>query len=153
MAREGATDRRSAAKTHWLYLGLFGNLQCIVNFNPQVPHSAFQLRVAQQRLHCPQVFGSPVNQSSLGSAHRMCAIGGGIKTNSGDPSMNDPGVLPVEICGEFCSRLGNKYCSDFRLALAIHAATAFPVSSVSSNCTGLCVFRWMTIARANIWLP
>ena len=47
-------------QTHWLYLGLLGNFQCIVNFNPQVPHGAFQLRVAQQQLNCPQVFGSTV---------------------------------------------------------------------------------------------
>jgi hypothetical protein len=28
-----------------------------------------------------------------------------------------------------------KYCSDFRLAMAIHVVKAFLVSSVSSNCT------------------
>ena len=61
-------------QTHWLYLGV-RNLQRIVNFNLPVPHGAFQLRVAQQQLHCPQVFGSPVNQSGLDSAHRMYAIG------------------------------------------------------------------------------
>jgi len=53
-----------------------------------------QPRVAQQQLNCPQVFGSPVDQSSLGSTHGMCAIGGWIKTNSGNPPTHDSGVLP-----------------------------------------------------------
>jgi len=53
-----------------------------------------QLRVPQQQLNCTQVFCFLVNQCCFGSAHRMCAIDGGIKTNFCDPSMNDPSVLP-----------------------------------------------------------
>src|ERR1700722_10313934 len=36
---------------------------------PEVPHRAFQLRVAKQQLHCAQVLGSPVDQGGLGATH------------------------------------------------------------------------------------
>ena len=84
----GSDRPEGQPQTLWLYLGLFGNLQCIVNFNPQVPYGAFQLRVAQQQLHCPQVLGSPVDQGGLGPAQRVRAVVGRIQPDHRHPAVD-----------------------------------------------------------------
>ena len=49
----------------------------------------------------------------------------------------------VERLGNFVTRLGKRYCSGFRWAAVIQAATASRDCSVISNCTG----RWVFCCR------
>ena len=52
-------------------LGLFRNLQCIIDLDTEVSHGAFQLGVAKQQLDRPQVLGSLVDQRRLGPPHAV----------------------------------------------------------------------------------
>ena len=53
---------------------LFCHIQRIVYFNPNISDDAFQLRVTQEQLHCPQVFRATVYKRSFGAAHYVRAI-------------------------------------------------------------------------------
>jgi len=48
---------------------LFRQGQRIVDFDPQIPHGAFKLRVAKKKLACPKVAGLAVQLRNLGPAH------------------------------------------------------------------------------------
>jgi hypothetical protein len=54
---------------YWSDFSLLGHFQCIINFNSRVAHSALQLGMAKEQLHCPKIFCPPVNQGCLGSPH------------------------------------------------------------------------------------
>ena len=40
-------------------LDLFRDIKCIVDFDAEVPHRAFDLRVAEKQLNSPQISGAP----------------------------------------------------------------------------------------------
>ena len=50
-------------------LGLLGYLQGVVDLSSQITHRRLQLRVAEQQLNGPQVFGASIDQSRFGSPH------------------------------------------------------------------------------------
>ena len=54
--------RQPAESIKSLNLGLLGDLQRIVNLNSEVAHRAFQLGVAEQQLHYPEILCSSVDQ-------------------------------------------------------------------------------------------
>ena len=54
--------RQPAESIKSLHLGLLGDLQRIVNLNSEVAHRAFQLGVAEQQLHYPEILCSSVDQ-------------------------------------------------------------------------------------------
>ena len=60
----------------------------------QAPHRAFQLSVAQQQLHRPQVLGLPVDNRCLGAPERMGAIIGRVDADAGDLWMRQGNKLP-----------------------------------------------------------
>jgi hypothetical protein len=60
---------------------LLGDFKRIVDFNPKVPDSAFELRVAKQELDGPQVLRFPINQRRLGAPHGMGSIRSRIQPN------------------------------------------------------------------------
>ena len=68
--RRAQCDRRSG-----LHLRLLGDLQRIIDLDPEVADGAFQLRVPEQQLNGPEIPGSPVDQRCLGAPQRMRAIG------------------------------------------------------------------------------
>ena len=74
-SRRSATVAGRSPTGSGLYLGLFGHLECIINFDPEVTHGAFELRMTKQQLHYAQVLRKPVDQCRLGTPHRVCAIG------------------------------------------------------------------------------
>ena len=93
LAGEGETDRKVSRQP-------VGYISVCSEISNATSTSIPKYRTVRSNFEWPgnsytvrKFFGSPVNQSSPGSAHRMCAIGGGIKTNSGDPLMNDISVL------------------------------------------------------------
>jgi hypothetical protein len=52
---------------------LFCYRQNVIHFNAEVPDGAFDLAVAEEKLHRSQISGSAIDQSSLGSPKRMGA--------------------------------------------------------------------------------
>jgi hypothetical protein len=69
---EGATAARRLCPTT-SDLDLLGDLNSIVDLDAKISNRALNLRVAQQQLHRTQIASSPVDQSRLGSAPRVCA--------------------------------------------------------------------------------
>ena len=65
----------------FLNFSLFGDFQSIVDFNTQVSNGTFQLGVPELELDRTQVLGTTINQGCVGSAHRVCAISGGIESD------------------------------------------------------------------------
>ena len=83
----------SARATQPSHLSLLRQFQCIVNINPQVSDRAFQFGVAQEQLNGPDVLGSPIDQRGLGSPHGVGAVKGRVKSDRGNPSFHDTGIL------------------------------------------------------------
>jgi hypothetical protein len=52
---------------------LFCYRQGVIHFNTEVSDGAFDLGVAEEKLHRPQISGSAIDQSRLGSPKRMGA--------------------------------------------------------------------------------
>ncbi len=71
-----------------LNLGLLRNLQCIVNFDAEIPHRAFKLGMPEQQLHRPQVLGPPINQGRLCPPHGVGSIGSRVKAHRFDPAFD-----------------------------------------------------------------
>ena len=67
----GLRPSGSAAATSLtrLHLGLLGDLQRIVDFDTEIPDSAFKFRVSEQELYCPEVPGPSVDQRRFGAPH------------------------------------------------------------------------------------
>jgi len=65
------------------------NLFCygkgVVDFDPEVPDCAFDLGVAQQELHRPQVARPAVDQGGLGPSQGMRPEQVWVQSNAGDP--------------------------------------------------------------------
>lgn len=76
-----------------LNLRLLRHFECIIDFDAQVSHGAFQLCMAEQQLNRSQVLGSLINQRGFCPAHRVGPVGRGIQARSRHPVMHDPGVL------------------------------------------------------------
>src|SRR5260221_5958263 len=66
----------------------------IVDLDTEVPNRAFDLGMAQQKLHRPQVPCTTVDQGSLGSSKRVCTEEAGVQPDAGDPIGDEPSVLP-----------------------------------------------------------
>ena len=59
----------TATSPKGLHLGLFGNLQRVVDLDPKVSDGAFKFRMAEQELNGPKIPGPAIDQSRLGSPH------------------------------------------------------------------------------------
>ncbi len=81
-----------------LHVDLFCNGKGIVDLNAQILHGAFDLPVAQQQLHGPQVAGPTVDQRRLGSAQRMSTEDMRVKTDAGDPLGLPGGHIALSSC-------------------------------------------------------
>jgi hypothetical protein len=49
--------------------------------------------MTEKQLDCPQILCPAIDQRSLGSSERVRAIERGIKPYSGNPLINNPGIL------------------------------------------------------------
>jgi hypothetical protein len=70
MARIGCTGRGRAillcpGKSD---ANLFRDGESVVDLDPEIPHRALDLPVAQQKLYCPQIAGTAVDQGRFGPA-------------------------------------------------------------------------------------
>lgn len=93
----------------WSDFGLLGDFESVVDFDPEVPHGAFQLEMAQQELHGSEVLGSPVDQGSFGPAQGMCAVVLRIQSDRGYPFLDDASVLPGREVWRAVNTTGDKY--------------------------------------------
>jgi hypothetical protein len=59
----------AVTKPKGLHLGLFGNLQRVVDLDSEVSHGAFKFRMAEQELNGPKIPRAAIDQSRLGSPH------------------------------------------------------------------------------------
>ena len=67
LAGQRPSSSAAAASLAGLHLRLLGNLQCIVNFDPQIPDGAFELRVSEQQLNGSEILSPSVDQRRLGT--------------------------------------------------------------------------------------
>jgi len=102
------TGRQPTESLKPLYLGLFGDLQRIVDFNSEVAHRALQLRVAQEQLHDAEVLGSPIYQRRLRPPQGVRAIALASRPISRIQPRAIRAYCRVDRCGDECSRLGNR---------------------------------------------
>lgn len=103
LTRDGRSAWRQPPIHSLLDFRLLGDLQSVIDFNAQVAHCAFELRVTEQQLNRPQVLGLAVDQCGLSSAHRVRTVGSGVETDGADPSVHDAGVLPGRYMGRVMS--------------------------------------------------
>jgi hypothetical protein len=73
---------------------LLCHLQCIVDFYPEISHSAFDFCVAKQQLNSPEIFGPAIDQRRFRPAKGMRAILGRGQTYHFNPGINYSGILP-----------------------------------------------------------
>ena len=73
---------------------LFCHSQGIIDLYAKILDRAFDLGMAQQELHGPQVSGATVNEGRLGSPERMRAEEVGVQSDAGNPVGDKPSVLP-----------------------------------------------------------
>jgi hypothetical protein len=64
---------------------LFCYCQRVIDFDAEVADRALDLRVAEQKLHGPQVAGAPVDQDRLRPPERVGAEQLGIQRDAGEP--------------------------------------------------------------------
>ena len=88
-SREAATDRPGE-----LDLGPLGDLQRVVDLDPQIPDRALKLRVPKQASHSLEILGTSIDQRSLGAPQWVGAVGSGIQANRPHPRPDNPGILP-----------------------------------------------------------
>ena len=75
--------------------------QGIIDLYAKIFDRAFNLGMAQQDLHGPQVSGTTVNEGRLGSPERVRAEEVGVQSDAGNPVGDKPTVLP---CCEAATR-------------------------------------------------
>ena len=127
-------DRRG----EWSHLCLLCHFQGIIDFDSQVPDSAFKLCMTKQESDRFQVLRPAINQRSHGSPQRVSTIHGSrpmVVTHT----LTIRAYCLVDKCSEACKRLGSKKSSLRRRAWRIHASRTVRACSVS-NCTGWRVF-------------
>jgi hypothetical protein len=73
---------------------LLGDFKSVVDLDTQVPHSRFQLGVAEQQLHGSEVLSASIDQRGFSPSHRMGPILGTIQTKLIHPVPENPSVLP-----------------------------------------------------------
>ena len=66
----------------------------VIDFDTKVPDRAFDLRMAQQKLHRPQVSGTTVDKGSVCSSMRVRTEEAGIQPDAGNPFGDEPSILP-----------------------------------------------------------
>ena len=69
LGRLRPSDSAAATSQTRLHFGLLNDLQRIVDFDPEIPDSAFKFRVSEQELYGPEIPGPSVDQRRFGAAH------------------------------------------------------------------------------------
>src|SRR5438876_12135864 len=76
------------------HLGLFRDLQRVIDLYAEISHCNFELRVPEKQLNRPEVLRASVDQRRFRPAHRMCSIRIRIETDFRDPVIDDSRLLP-----------------------------------------------------------
>jgi DICT domain-containing protein len=91
----GQRPSRRPAPTS-LGLSLFRHFKGVINLNAKISHCTFKFGVAEQQLYSPRILGSPIDQRRFGPSKGMSTVTCDIQSESLDPRIDDPRVLP---CG------------------------------------------------------
>ena len=75
-------------------LRLFGDLQCVVDLDPEVLHGRLQIGVPEEQPDGTKVLGAPIDQRRLGPSHGVRAVVRRVESKLIDPVPEDPRVLP-----------------------------------------------------------
>ena len=94
MSGQRPSTPAAATSLAHLHLGLLGNFERVVNFDPKIPDRALEFRVSEQELHSSEILSPPVDQCRFSATQRMGAVGSGVESKSTHPGPNNPGVLP-----------------------------------------------------------
>src|SRR5271170_5306568 len=73
-------------------INLFRYFQSIIDLDAKVSDGALDFGMPQEKLNCPQISRTSVDQGRLGSPQRMCAEAMWVKPDAGDPLAEDPRV-------------------------------------------------------------
>src|ERR1700680_3506903 len=73
---------------------LFRDSESVVDLNPEITDSAFDLAVTQEQLHCPQITSAAVDECRLGSAQRVRSVEARVEPDAGNPLGDKASVLP-----------------------------------------------------------
>jgi len=88
-----AAPRSEAAEPESSEFDLLRDAQGVVDLDAEIPHRAFQFRVAEQKLNRSQIPRLLVYLRGLGAPHRVRPISRAIKPGLLDPSVYDACVL------------------------------------------------------------
>jgi len=64
LAGQRPSTPAAATSLAHLHLGLLGNFERVVNFDPKIPDRALEFRVSEQELHSSEILSPPVDQCS-----------------------------------------------------------------------------------------
>ena len=82
------------------YLSVLSEGERVLYVHPEIPHRAFDVRVAQEKLHRPQIASSFVDDGRLSPPKRMGAVVLASQPDRGHPLVHQPGILPsAEVAG------------------------------------------------------
>src|SRR5688500_11037300 len=74
-------------------IDLLGYGKCIINFDAEVAHCAFNFGMAQEQLDGSEITCPTINDRRLGSAQGMGAEKAGVKSNNSDPLGHQSRIL------------------------------------------------------------
>src|SRR5207302_4366218 len=127
---------RDGAATSCSELDLLRDAERVVNLDPEVSNGAFQLRMSEQKLNCPQVTRLLIDLGRLRPPHRVRATGGAVKPALSTQAWTIRVYCRVERCGCVRKRLGKTYCPFLASTSGSQARIEARVCSVISNWTG-----------------
>jgi len=78
----------------WLEFDLLGDTQSVIDLNAEIAHSAFQLRVSEQKLDRSQIPSLLIKLRCFRSAQGVSPVGRAIEPRTLNPGMDDPRILP-----------------------------------------------------------
>jgi hypothetical protein len=80
-----------------LKIDLLGHIQSVSYLNPEISDGAFQLRMAEEDLHCAQVAGLAINLGGLRAPHRVRDIKGRLQADAFNPAITGRAYWRIDV--------------------------------------------------------
>ena len=74
-------------------INLFRYCKGIIDFDAEISDGAFDLCMSEQKLNCPEIASSPVDQGGLRTSQRVRPKQPRVQPNAADPLGNEPRIL------------------------------------------------------------
>jgi hypothetical protein len=127
-------------------IDLLGNGKCIINFDAEVAHCAFNFGMAQEQLDSSEITCPAIYQRRFGSAQGMSAENTAIQSDSGDPLRYQSRILTGRYAAFGVATTGEQEIARSLASEPEVIIIACRVCSVNSNLTGWPVFSCRTVA-------